>query len=273
MNFPHLFAWVRMLLLTALAASGCLAASTTPSSMRLVSGDSISLVPVESPPLLAPSLGTQPVASSVIPVLVAAPEGVLQPGGRILASVGGIIALVQIAAAGRSTGEPRTLEELLADPATWLPTRALADETAAQLSKGCSCSVATATQYVRLPVRDRAATWHMENWYRPIRAWYAEDSAGGRYAQAAAANHRAILEVGLINYEWEGSRFIVQVLMKLIDPRTGQVIGRTRRGAARRVGPVERVLADGVAPLKDLFADMTRPLVATALQDLGLIQR
>lgn len=150
MNFPHLFPWVRMLLLTALAASGCLAASTTPSSMRLVSGDSISLVPVESPPLLAPSLGTQPVTSSVIPVLVAPPEGVLQPGGRILASVGGIIALVQIAAAGRSTGEPRTLEELLADPATWLPTRALADETAAQLSKGCSCSVATATQYVRL---------------------------------------------------------------------------------------------------------------------------
>jgi hypothetical protein len=204
--------------------------------------------------------------------LVAAPEGGVQPGGRILASVGGIITLIEIAAAGRPTGEPRTLEEVLADPETWLPTSALVDEAAAQLSRGCSCRVATMTKYVRLPIRNRAATWHMENWYKPIRAWYAEDNAGARYAQSATGHHGAILEVGLINYEWEGSRFMVQILMKLIDPGTGQVIGRTRRYAARKVGPVEKVLADGVAPLKALFADMTRPLVAAALHDLGLIR-
>jgi len=81
-----------------------------------------------------------------------------------------------------------------------------------------------------------------------------------------------ILETGLLNYDWEGSRLIVQVLMKLVDPQTGQVIGRARKGAGRKVGPVEKVLADGVGPLKDIFADMTRPLVAAALQDLGLIR-
>jgi len=262
-----------LMLSAALTASGCVAASLTPSPTRLVPVDYIAIVPVESPPLLAPSLGTQSVIGSrVIPVLVALPGGALQPGGELLASVGGIITIIQIAVAGRPTGEPRSLEDVLADPTTWLPTRALADEAAAQLRRGCSCTVATTETYLRLPVGDRAATWHMENWYKPIRAWYAEDHAGRRYAQSPASDHVLILETGLLNYEWEGSRLIVQVLMKLVDPRTGQVIGRVRKGAGRKVGPVEKVLADGVAPLKDIFADMTRPLVAAALQDLGLIQ-
>jgi hypothetical protein len=61
--------------------------------------------------------------------------------------------------------------------------------------------------------------------------------------------------------------------MKLVDSGTGQVFGRTRRCAARKVGLVDKALADRVAPLKDVFADMTRPLVTAALQDLRLIQR
>ncbi len=252
-------------------AGGCVAASITPSVTQLASAKQIVIVPVEPPPLIAPGLAARPVGAE-LGLLATLPESAAQPGGRILASVGGIVMLIQAAAAGRSTGEPRRLDDVLADPATWLPTRALANEAAARLREDSARTVIMTTKYLRLPVGDRAMTWHMENWYKPIRAWFNDDNAGVGYEELVT-DHGVILEIGLITYEWHGPYFWAQVLMKVVDPRTGQVIGRARHFTGRRkVGPFEEVLANDVAPLKEIFAEVTRPPVAAMLQDLGLIR-
>lgn len=259
---------------TAALLSGCVATAITPSSAQLANVGHVIVVPVEPPPLAVPadvarSLGMDVIRTAV--PLTTTPVPKVRAGGGALVLVGGVIMFLELSAAGTPTGEPARLEDVQGLPGTWVPTVVLAEEAAAQLSAGTAFrTVTTVTKYRRLPVGDRSATWHMENWYGPIRAWYSDDTAGIDYVQDTESG-TVVLEVGLSNYELAMNRFLVQVMMKVVDPRTGRVIGRTRQYAYPKVGSINDLLAMDSAQLKEVFFETARPLVATALRELGLI--
>ena len=160
--------------------------------------------------------------------------------------------------------------DLLARGSVWSPTRELAEEAAAQLrAVGGTRVVTTSPGYRELDVENRRATWHMENWYRPIRAWYEDTATDVRY-QTETGPDAMVLEVGLLNYEWNTANLSIQVMLRLVDAETGQLIGRTRRWKVQKVGRATDVLTPDNARLKTEFTQITRPLVAEALKDLGL---
>ena len=70
--------------------------------------------------------------------------------------------------------------------------------------------------------------------------------------------------------EWHTTRFVVQVMMRLVDVQTGHVIGRTRNWAYPQVGRATELLANDNTRLKTIFVETARPLVAAGLKDLGL---
>jgi hypothetical protein len=216
------------------------------------------VVAVEPPPLLVTDAVASSDSASIF--LTAAPVAVISPvGGAALVLVGTILMLMERAAADLPRIEPAKLEELLTKGLVWSPTRALAEEATAQLrSTANSRTVTTSRTYRVLPVENRDRTWHMENWLRPIRAWYAEETAGTGLQVEIGTD--TLLEVSLLNYEWHTHRFVVQVMMRLVDVRPGRVIGRTRDWAYPEVGRAAELLAKDGAVLKTVFIKTTRPL-------------
>jgi hypothetical protein len=147
----------------------------------------------------------------------------------------------------------------------------LADEAAAQL-RGASRGVTTSPEYRVLPIESRGATWHMGNWYRPIREWYADENPALNYRSQSVADG-VVLEIGLLNYEWHTHRLVVQVVMRLVDVETGRVIGRARHAAYPKIGRAVEILATENAALKRVFIETARPLVSAGLTDLGLLDQ
>jgi hypothetical protein len=187
--------------------------------------------------------------------------------------VGGVIVLLDAATTGNPSTEPARLEDVLEEPGTWIPTVVLATEAAAQLSAaGTFPTVTTTTKYRRLPIEDRSSTWHMENWLKPYRAWYSDDTAGIDYTQQSG-NKGLVLEIGLPIYEFAFDRLRMVVMVKAIDPATGRVVGRTLHQAFAKVGTIPELLANDATGLKLAFIEGARPLVASALRELGLVPR
>ena len=258
--------------------SGCVATALTASPEQLAGIRGLTVVPVEPPPLSVPPAAIQSVGLEIVKgmyPLTAVPVPQIQSGARVLTAAGGVILLVQVLteelAAGTPTGEPHRLEPLPDSPDIWMPTAVLRDEVAAQLRAGASLSpVSAATTYLRLDIAERGPTSHIQNWLKPIRAWYSAETSDVTYDEARARND-IVLEVGLLNFELAGGkRFVIQVVMRLVDPRTGGVIGRSRDWAYPKMEARE-LLAGDAARLKEAFTSITRPLVASCLGTLGLV--
>ena len=99
------------------------------------------------------------------------------------------------------------------------------------------------------------------------------------YTQLGAPRADAILEVGVSNYEYGdpiapwGQRLVLQVMVKLSDPATKQVLGRARNGAWPRAKPLAEMLQDQGQPLRRLIETTGEALLTQCLKDLGLIPR
>jgi hypothetical protein len=262
-------------LATTVFLGGCVAAAMAPSASQLAEVVQVTVVPVESRPLRLPG-GVQSVGADVVRAavpLTTAPAREVRAAGGGLALVGGVVVLLDAATTGTPTAAPARLEDVLEDARTWIPTVVLATEAAAQLSAaGTFPTVTTTTKYRRLPIEDRSVTWHMENWLKPYRAWYSDDAAGIDYTPPSGSKS-LVLEIGLPIYEFAFNRLRMVVMVKAIDPATGGVVGRTLHQAFAKAGPVPELLSNDAAGLKQAFIEGARPLVATALRELGLVPR
>jgi len=250
-----------------LVVTACVVPAFSPPRTRVAEISRLVVVAVEPPPLLVTDVGARDSASIF---LTAAPVAVVSPvAGAALILLGTVVMMMENAPPGLPRVEPAKLEELLTKGLVWSPTRELAEEATAQLRSSTSGRMVTASPtYRMLPVENRDKTWHMENWLRPIRAWYAEETAGTDLQVETGTD--TLLEISLLNYEWHTHRFVVQVMMRLVDVRTGRVIGRTRDWAYPEVGRAAELLANDSAALKTVFVKTARPLVATGLKELGL---
>jgi len=252
-----------------LAATACVAPAISPSVDRVAAIRNLVVVAVESPPLVVTdSKASDFVARSAGASIIRGAMPV--PGVEVLVLLGGVIMLIEWAASPPKAPATASLSDLLTKGLVWSPTRELAEEATAHLrSTSGSRVVSTSTKYRELRVEKRGATWHMENWYRPIRAWYSDETVGVDYRSDLGTN-AVVLEIGLLNYEWHTDRLVVQVMMRLVDVKTGRVIGRTRHWAYPSVGRAIELLANDNARLKTVFGETARPLVAAGLKDLGL---
>ena len=89
----------------------------------------------------------------------------------------------------------------------------------------------------------------------------------------AAAIRTADLYVGILNYELRDV-LLVQVVMRLEDPRNGVFLGRTRAYRHPWAGTTAKaVFADDGKRFKSVFETAAKETVEDCLRDLGLAAR
>jgi len=291
--------WILAALL-GVTLSGCVAPQMVPKESALRSVRTVSVVPIESPPLfLHPRTAEDKAAvtalmksaeSPVVGVPPAASDPGASPAQReadwlghvppigsktttIAASIGGMLLLLEAAHSGKEIpGGAGTVVRGRA-PVTWVPSVEFAKTASSLLQRKQTLDVRIMDGYVRLPIADRSITWHLENWMEPIRNWYGSDEPGVDYASKSPGKVDLVVEVGVLNYEYNFGRLILQVWVRLIDPNRKQVLGRARSVEQLKAQPLALLLENGAEEMKRLLSDMGNRLVAKCLADVRLISR
>lgn len=155
--------------------------------------------------------------------------------------------------------------------ALWMPTMMLAQRIASQLSSNGAIKAVVSERYYKLPLADEAQTAHLENWRSPIRQWYDRATASIDYSRYGADPVDAVLEVGLGGYSiWE-EHVELQVLMKLVDPNTKQVLGRKRSAAYPAIGDAQALLNGDGEKFKQFVTQTGTELTADGLRYFGFV--
>ncbi len=264
------------LVMLALVLCGCVASQVKPSPGDLDRVKKLAVVAMEAPPLgMAPWMVRRlPLHPSVIPYVLPDPQtGSPQPAGFVAAGIFMFGALVIADAELRRISVP--LDDALAREDAWIPTVVLAQEVVDRLASQGGFEVMTMPGFRKIPgVTFHGRTVFMENWLAPIRAWYNNDTSPLDYSDLGKEQVDAVLEVGILNYEIaSGDLFVVQVVLKLVDPRSGKVLGRAREAAYPEVKSPEKIFAGDAQRFKELFAQTAAPLVASSLNAIGFLAR
>jgi hypothetical protein len=234
MKRPHVLFAVAWLL------AGCVSPGVTPPSEAIANLKAVHIVAMESHPL------------GFIPDLKGTSEEVDQ----------------------RAKELSRTYQAAL-DRGGWVPTVVLAKEAQARLAeRGLQATIAPRVKPIP-GVEHRDYTLTLENWLAPTRAWYNDAEPAAGYADLPRDPSSYVLEVAVINYEIASfGRLLLQVAMKLIDPSTGNVVGRARAWNAMnspRLEPVDQALSGDAARFKEAFLGTGRELTTRCLAELGFI--
>lgn len=260
----------------AFVLGGCVAPQVGAPPSDIARMRNLAVVAVEAPPLGMPPwmVHRLPLHPAAIPYVIPDPQtGSPQPLGFVAAGIFMLGTLAIADAEMRKMSVP--LDDVLARDDAWIPTVVLAREAAGQLASGGGLQVTRVPGFRKIPgVTFPGRTVFMENWMAPIRAWYNGDTSPFDYGDLGKERVDGVLEVGISNYEIAtGDLFVVQVMLKLVDPRTGRVLGRAREAAYPTVDSPEKIFAGDAQRFKELFAQTTAPLVASSLKDIGLVPR
>ena len=252
-----------LLVITVLLAS-CVTGGSTLDQSKAESLTHVHVVPIEGPPLSGMGLSRANLSGAG---LVA---GGTTTGSSALLVVGSVMMIAaQPEANAKSAAASQSIESLLDKDEVWEPTVELAQEATRLLENASSYSVRTDSEIKPLPgVERREATFFMENWMAPIRAWYNADRSPFSYSDQVDSG--VVLEVGLSNYEMTGDYFFIQVLMKVVDPKTGMVIANTRKYSNTKFDDIDSLFEDDAAAYKQLFREITAELVQECIDKLGL---
>jgi hypothetical protein len=189
-----------------------------------------------------------------------------------------IAILSELPEASKRSGElSLSYQAVLDQKGAWVPTAVLANEVQAQLAaQGIQATVAPRVKPIP-GVKDRSPTLFMENWLAPIRAWYNDTAPTPDYGDHPWDKSLYVLEVGVINYEIDrAGGLLLQVAMKVIDPASGQVIGRARAANPwnmPKLAPLDQAFADNGSRFKDAFVLTGRESARRCLAELGLLGR
>jgi hypothetical protein len=254
-------------LLPALALAGCQTAPTLKLSSAAASSiKTLRIVAVEAPPLeiVPDQLQTRMPNyahdyNMVLPNT--AEEAVYRSAGGLLIAGqvghGDSVEIVDLSSTGDSS----------AQSGYWMPTLELASAAEAQLNTA-QIKAEINPQAAPLPIAGRERTAYIGHWREAVDRWYAQN-APATLEGAPAAD--AVLEVGIGRYRIFEGQTSLQVLLKLIDPRTGQVLAKTSK-QTRLIGDtaVPALLYPQGEGFKALVRETGGRLVAEAMQDIGL---
>ncbi len=253
-----------MLLVITVLLVGCVTGGSTLDQSKAASLTHVHIVPIEGPPLSGMGLSRANLSGAK---LVA---GGTTVGSNALLVVGSVMMIAALPEANaNSAAASQRIESLLDNDEIWEPTVELAQEATRLLENASSYSVSTDSKIKPLPgVERREATFFMENWMAPLRAWYNADRSPFSYSDQI--NSGVVLEVGLSNYEMTADYFLIQVMMKVVDPETGMVIANARKSSNTRFHDLDSLFEDDAAAFKQLFRDITAKLVQGCIDKLGL---
>ncbi len=254
-------------------SSGCMSAAIKTSSETLRGIRKIAVVPMEAPPLEVPrSIAAGPLARAGAHLLYLDPEGTIGFGTVVGVMVFGIFMLVEWPLAPPESAKvAKSVDGMLESADAWKPTVVLAEEAAARIAAAGRHEVLTVRTLTKYPgIANRGRTVFLENWMAPMRDWYNRDISPVDYRAYKGQGVDAILEVGLLNYSLYGDHLILQVMLRLVDPGTGKVLGRARQTDLVRIERPDSLFDEDGKPFKELFAELGGKLVASGLITIGL---
>lgn len=254
--------------------SGCLASPIKPSNYKMEKIRTVLVVPVESPPLeVVPDLIETrfPVYSQhhyqTMPFYLYLAEKIYKnPGGVLIAGLVSKDDIVPVADMQRTS---TYFEPAAPLPENWTPTLILAQEAVAQLN-GKRTKAMLSRHYYHLPIASEDRNANLGNWRDAIEQWYNQNMSSIDYRQPGLEQVDAVLEVGIGTYRIFEAQTSLQVLIKLIDPNTRQVIGRISAKDFSAEDSPQSLLNDEAKQFKQLVADMGTQLITDGLSGLGL---
>jgi len=252
-----------LLVITALLV-GCVTGGSTLDQSKAASLTHVHIVPIEGPPLSGLDLSSANLSGAELVV------GGTTVGSNSLLVAGGVMMIAALPEANASSAAAsQRIESLLDNDDIWDPTVELAQEATRQLEVASNYAVSVDSEIKPLPgVERREATFFMENWMAPLRAWYNADRSPFGYSDQI--NSGVVLEVGLLNYELSLGYFSIQVVMKVVDPETGMVIANARKFSNTRFHDLDSLFEEDAAAYKQQFREITAKLVQECIDKLGL---
>jgi hypothetical protein len=257
-------------LLFFVALFGCVASQSIPEKTIVSSIKTIEIIPIEPPPLSGVSMSTDTYSPNTMISLSMIPNTSFQSVARSATLLFSGWMLIEAATAGLDTGKDVRLLDMMSLEGKWSPTVVLAEETGSQLASGSSVIINPIKFYYELPVDNREVTWHMEDWLGPIRRWYGEEQSLHDYSKIISKEVDIVLEIGICNYEIAFDGFVVQVMLKMIDPATGKTLGRVRNYTYQKVSPINELLANDGKEFKLIFSRIGQELINKSLIEIGL---
>lgn len=258
-------------LVLAVLLSGCWASSIKPPVAEIDKLSTVLIVPVESPPLeIIPDPIEQRIPAYAhyrnMAVEYSAPTKLYQTQGGV--TIAGMVSesddeqdlVIRYAQASPSLAIATGPEQ------AWTATLVLAQQAMTQLS-GSNVKAVMSRDYYRLPMADADRSARLNHWHDAIVEWYGQNATAADYQSYAGVD--AVLELGLGNYRIFEGQTSVQVLMKLINPKTGQVIARTRAQDFTVKEAGQAGIHRDSAPFKQLVSEMSSPLLKQGLNDIG----
>jgi len=246
--------------------TGCISNQILPTQNMISPTPSFEVVAMEPPPL---TVTTAMSTGFLIPGFA----GVYGPGAAALALVYGVIVVINAPNDYReSIRASKEYEDMLSSNGIWIPTVILANKTAEILESAGKGKITLRSGYVKVPsIIQRERTILMENWYAPIRAWYNANPSLLHYDTHDERVSDLILEVGIISYEIYGDNLMLTVMVKMVDPRDGQVYGRVSNSEMLYVGSAKDLFNDDARGFKDVFNRLGFRLLNECLINLSLV--
>jgi hypothetical protein len=171
-----------------------------------------------------------------------------------------------IADSAAATDEPRTFEPELSSPA-W-PTVDLAQAAVSKLDATGLHQARLANGYLRVAGVSAAFT-------NPITRWYAEDVSTIDYAATGLGTFDGVLEIGTSLWQYPDSYGVLTVSMRLVDPRTRQVVGRARHWTLETLTVTTSYFSSRVSEkeFQQVVKARGDELLSACLEDLGLTSK
>lgn len=272
------------MVMVALMASGCVVLPGTSPPSSFVGGlRNISIVPVEPPPLLLEPRGKDNLWAALAGAGFSLSNK--QDGSFFIVSP---MYWPHCGTPGPAVAEPRTLATPAATSSlefatfvsdgvpTCMITSVLARKTAEKLQQNANWKAVVVDGYVQLDIEHRSLNVRsginiIRNWYSPLRLWYSAETLLVDYPPMMERSD-AILEVGISNYRYMVGYLAMQVMLKLTDPKTEQVVGRAScMNFLTEVGPLAKMLDHQGEQLRHVADAAGEKLLDECLRDLGLI--
>ena len=250
---------------------GCVAATKSVSTDSLQKIRNVHVVPLESHALLI-SDDSAFVGSKVASLGLIPRSNFSNQRGLLLA--GTLLMLAELNSPEREQRQAAAsaqAEQILRKNELWSPNVEVAREVVQQLTvKGINAAVAdNVLPLPPLQADEKAGTnWRPIPWNQAA-IWYGDENKTDRYRSFASDSSMAVIEVGISVYSIELGMFMAQVHLKLIDPATGTILGRSRGYDYYDRIRGEDLWSNDGARFKALFAQLIKKSVAEAVRDIG----
>ena len=148
---------------------------------------------------------------------------------------------------------------------TWSPALTLAQEAASLISSASPYEVSVREEQHTLSSSGRSDPRSL------LQDWYHRNTPALNPVELGEVTKTRVLELGLSDYALLEDQLLLQVLVKIVDPSTGEVTARPGNRALVSIGSPEELFTHGGRKFKTLFAAEGRRLLERNLRELGLL--